>query len=279
MSNSVYPILQGESYPILIEPNFSTIIQESASGNEFRLASFTFPRKRFTLTYNYLSDSNGQSSAQYDAATLQGFYTARYGKWDSFLYNCQTDNVAQSSIIGTGDGTTTAFQLYRSYGAGSEPVFDVNTTGINSMTFTGGSGYKTAPQVVIAAPTGANPIQATAIAAISGGGAVNAIFIRNSGNGYSSAPAISFVGGGGSGATATAIMAPVLYLNGVSTAAFTRNATGMITFTSAPGSTVQITTDVAYYWRCRFDEDSLELSNNYNGFFSCKKAVLYQTRS
>jgi hypothetical protein len=276
MSNTLFPKLIGESYPILKEPVFSTLTQESVNGNEIRLAQFTFPRKRWTIPYNYLSDSNGQSAAQFDIQTLMGFQVAHYGKWDSFLYDDPTDDVVQSSIIGTGDGVTTKFQFQRGYGSGYEPVFDLSTQGVNSITISGGSGYKVPPQVVF---SGGNGTGATGIASISGGGAVNAVFLRSAGTGYTSPPSIQFVGGGGSGASATAKMTPSVYLNGSLTTNYSTSGTGLITFNSPPGSGVQITADFAYFWRVRFDEDSVEFSNDYNGFWSCKKCILYQTRS
>ena len=63
----------------------------------------------------------------------------------------------------------------------------------------GGSGYTKAPIVNFGGPgTGA-----AGFATITGG-VVTAVTITNSGNGYTSAPTVTFVGGGGSGATATA---------------------------------------------------------------------------
>jgi hypothetical protein len=276
MSNAIFPKLVGESYPILKEPVFSTLTQESVNGNEIRLAQFTFPRKRWTIPYNYLSDSNGQTAAQFDIATLMGFQTARFGKWDSFLYDDPTDDVVQSSIIGTGNGVLTQYQFTRGYGSGSEPVFDLSTQGINSISIgSGGSGYNVPPQVSF---SGGNGTGATGIASISGGGAVNAIFLRSAGTGYTSAPSVVFSGGGGSGASATAKLSPSVYLGGSLTTNYSVSSTGLITFNSPPGSGVQITADFAYFWRVRFDEDSVEFSNDYNGFWSCKKVVLYQTR-
>jgi len=74
----------------------------------------------------------------------------------------------------------------------------------------GGSGYTSAPQVVITPPTGLAPgtvmgagqRQAAAHATISAG-AVNAIVIDDPGAGYTAAPTVTLVGGGGSGATCT----------------------------------------------------------------------------
>jgi phage tail sheath protein FI len=81
--------------------------------------------------------------------------------------------------------------------------FDTNS--VASVTVTaGGSSYTSAPTVEFTAP-GAG-VTATGTATISSG-AVTAITITNPGNGYVAAPTISFTGGGGSGATATAVLA------------------------------------------------------------------------
>jgi hypothetical protein len=91
-----------------------------------------------------------------------------------------------------------------------------NSSGsIRSTTVTaGGSGYTTAPTVTITAPdfpSGALPFpngaQATATATISAN-AVNAVNITYGGAGYWQ-PVISFSGGGGTGAAATALLSPI----------------------------------------------------------------------
>jgi len=80
-----------------------------------------------------------------------------------------------------------------------------DTNSVASATISaGGSNYTSAPTVAFAAP--GSGITATGTATVSGG-AVTAITITNPGNGYTSAPAITFSGGGGSGATATAVLA------------------------------------------------------------------------
>lgn len=66
----------------------------------------------------------------------------------------------------------------------------------------GGSGYSTAPTVIL---TGGGGTGATATATLTSG-AVSLITITNPGTGYTSAPTVSFSGGGGTGATATATL-------------------------------------------------------------------------
>jgi len=67
----------------------------------------------------------------------------------------------------------------------------------------GGSGYTSAPAVIISAPNNANGVQATATCTITAN-AVSSITITEAGTGYTSAPTITFNGGGGSGANAVA---------------------------------------------------------------------------
>jgi hypothetical protein len=65
-----------------------------------------------------------------------------------------------------------------------------------------GTGYSSAPTVVITPAAGNTPtVTATATATISGG-VVTSISITNNGNGYTSAPTITFTGGSGTGAAA-----------------------------------------------------------------------------
>ena len=68
----------------------------------------------------------------------------------------------------------------------------------------GGTGYTSAPTVVITPAAGNTPSSnATATATVSGG-AVTSISVTGNGSGYTSVPTITFTGGGGSGAQASA---------------------------------------------------------------------------
>lgn len=66
-----------------------------------------------------------------------------------------------------------------------------------------GSGYTSAPAVVISAPNQTNGIQATAIATVTAN-AVSSVTLLEAGSGYTSSPTITFNGGGGTGANAVA---------------------------------------------------------------------------
>lgn len=78
---------------------------------------------------------------------------------------------------------------------------EVRGAGVAKITVdAGGSGYTSAPAVVI---EGGNGSGASATAVLTGG-AVSAINMTSNGSGYTFPPTVSLVGGGGTGATATA---------------------------------------------------------------------------
>lgn len=201
MSNAIYPSLPGETYPIVRTPTFSTIIQQSANGMETRAVLFVNPLSKWEIPYSFVS-SNDAAKTYF---MLYGFFGLRFGKWDSFLFNDSEDNNSVTSNggtpsqFGTGDGTTTQFQIGRVMGGLLEPIHAVHT--INSIN-----------------------------------------------------------------------------INGTPTGSYTISSSGLITFSGAPGGGAVLTADFTYYWRCRFDEDSIDFENFVQHYFEVKKVVIYQTR-
>jgi len=139
MSNAIYPVLPGLMFPTQKQPEFSTAIKKSVSGKEYRAAFMQYPLWTFDLTYEFLR--NGLAGN--DLNTLLGFFLARQGSFDNFLFNEPSDYLATDVTFGTGDGTTTQFQLVRGLGAFVEPVQNVNIlTNIKSNgAIVSGSGY------------------------------------------------------------------------------------------------------------------------------------------
>jgi hypothetical protein len=76
----------------------------------------------------------------------------------------------------------------------------VPAAGMTALLISGGSGYISAPTVMI---TGGGGAGATATATINASGAVNAVIMGAFGTGYTSNPSVSFSGGGGMGASAS----------------------------------------------------------------------------
>ena len=126
-----------------------------------------------------------------------------------------------------------------SVGAGDTATAIATVVGgaISAITVTdGGNGYSSAnlPMVTISAPTGANPIQATAVAVVNSDGVVTGITIMNAGSGYdsSSPPRVRIASGQTLTITATSnnlslIPNPVFSFTGQG------NNSGVLTYTPA----------------------------------------------
>lgn len=124
---------------------------------------------------------------------------ARYGKpadanAQSFFTAANFLSYTNNLLVVRGDATGALNAVALVAGTGTVTGATVDTAG---------SGYVTAPTVVIGAPDVEGGTQAVATATVTSG-AVTSITITTAGSGYSSAPSISFTGGGGTGATATA---------------------------------------------------------------------------
>ena len=132
------------------------------------------------------------------------------------------------------DGGTTFFDRdIRTRGVTAETTFDLEfgftvnafssvsqqlSYQLNTITVTnGGSGYTSAPMIIIAAPPGvADAVRATAGTVTIVGGSITAINIGNSGRGYSVPPSVTILGGGGTGATAITSLRELPFTNPVS---------------------------------------------------------------
>lgn len=126
MSNLVFPgtlaNMPGLGWSVGKVPAFATKKQTSVANIEL-VASFTpYPVWTWTLKYNVLRQ--GAPYAEFE--TLAGFFLARQGGFDSFLYDDPTDDSVTDQSFGVGDGVTTKFQLVRTLGGFSEPIYNVN---------------------------------------------------------------------------------------------------------------------------------------------------------
>jgi uncharacterized protein (TIGR02217 family) len=122
MSQAVFPTLAGLTWNVIKAPLWSTKVQRSAGGKELRAAFWSAPIYTWTLTYEMLR----QAAAFTEFQTLIGFFNARQGMFDSFLFTDPVDNAVVTQNFGTGDGVKTQFQLVRTYGGNNENVFDTN---------------------------------------------------------------------------------------------------------------------------------------------------------
>jgi len=112
MSNAIFPDLPGLKFDRVKKPTWSTLIKTAVSGKESRAALWTYPRYQYDLSYDVLR----LSSAYQELATLMGFYLARQGAFDSFLYLDPSDSQCVGQEIGIGDGVASSFRLIRGLG-------------------------------------------------------------------------------------------------------------------------------------------------------------------
>lgn len=122
MSNAVFPTFAGLKWGSTRTPIHKTAVKETPSGREYRFSFMSSPRYLYKLSYEVLRETTGYSELQ----QLLGFFNARKGSFDSFLFTDPDDNAVTAQVFGVGDGATTAFQLVRTLGGAVEPVYDVN---------------------------------------------------------------------------------------------------------------------------------------------------------
>jgi uncharacterized protein (TIGR02217 family) len=91
-------------------PEYSTDIVITHSGYEQRNANWSQARARYNVAHGV------KTQTQLD--TLIAFFRARKGRADGFRFKDWTDYQVASQAIGNGDGTTTVFQLVKTYADG-----------------------------------------------------------------------------------------------------------------------------------------------------------------
>jgi FtsP/CotA-like multicopper oxidase with cupredoxin domain len=140
--------------------------------------------------------------------------------------------VAQIITTGPGTGYTTAPTVtFIGGGCTTMPTATANLNGVGGVTITtSGSGYITAPAVIIGPPNVAGGIQATAIAQISGG-VVSAINMLNLGSGYTTTPTVTIGAPTGPPPLVTALATATVAVNTVGQITLNTPGTGC---TSAP---------------------------------------------
>ena len=129
MSQGIFPALPGLSWPVTKTPMFSTKIQRAVSGREYRAAFYQYPLYTFSISYEVLRDR----AAFLEQQELLGFFLARQGSFDDFLYTDPNDNAVTAQNFGTGTGSATVFPLVRTFGAGGFTENDL-VQNVNAIT-------------------------------------------------------------------------------------------------------------------------------------------------
>jgi uncharacterized protein (TIGR02217 family) len=160
MSNSVFPVLPGLEWNFKRVPMHKTTIKETVSGREYRSKRMTSPRYKYKGSYEFLRDSAGFDELR----PLLGFFNARGGSFDDWLFDDLDDNTVTAQTFGVGDGVTPTFQLVRTLGGNVEPVYAVNSVPLiykSAVLQTVGTHYtinSTGGVTFVAAPAAAAPL-------------------------------------------------------------------------------------------------------------------------
>jgi uncharacterized protein (TIGR02217 family) len=121
MSDAIYPTLPGLTWPTRRAPLWKTTVKTSTSGRSWRRAHMRYPRYRISLQYNFLRSAAAAGEFQ----ALFGFFNARNGGADNFLFLCPDDQAVTAQAFGVGNGAATQWQLVRALGGFVEPVYDL----------------------------------------------------------------------------------------------------------------------------------------------------------
>lgn len=118
MGNAVFPTFPGLKWGRKKTAVWSTGTQKSASGREFRTAYYTYPQWRFSLSFEVLRTKASVNELE----KLAGFFNARKGSFESFLYEDPADNAVTDQPVGNTVQGVARYQLVRSMGGFIEPV-------------------------------------------------------------------------------------------------------------------------------------------------------------
>jgi hypothetical protein len=153
MSNLVFPsTLNGYVWDSKKKPVFNNITHKPATGRDIRIALYDQPVYEFLLSNEWLTKANKD--------TLMGFFLARRGSFDSFLYGDE-DCVISNQWFATGNGVATTFHLLKATAWAVEivnNVVGVPLIYLDNVLLTSGTHYTisaTGLVTFMTAPTGA----------------------------------------------------------------------------------------------------------------------------
>jgi hypothetical protein len=137
------PLPQG--YPIRVSPVLDTVVGTTKSLREMRVALQTYPIWDIEILFEELRDQTQNQTLYSPFVGYQQYqelvqlWLMTYGQTNVFAFACPWDYSRSNQEIGTGDGTTVAFTVYRTWGTGAQatlaPVGAVNQ--ISAVYFNG----------------------------------------------------------------------------------------------------------------------------------------------
>ena len=127
MSTPWFVDLPGVTFPVKRTQRWQGLLKQVPASQVYiaRMQQQSAPQWEWDIPVAYLRSWRGYAEWQ----QLMGFFGAQFGGLFSFYYRDSQDNSTTAEPIGTGDGTTTAFQLQRNLGGMVEPIYVVDTRG------------------------------------------------------------------------------------------------------------------------------------------------------
>lgn len=124
MSNVLFTPPPFLAWSVFKIPQLNTIVQTATSGKTTRAQLWSNPVWTFKLTWDAIKDLNATPA---DIDLLMDFFLSRAGSFDTFLFTDPSDFTVTTQNFGTGDGSTTSFQLTRNLATGfAESIQNVN---------------------------------------------------------------------------------------------------------------------------------------------------------
>jgi hypothetical protein len=124
MAYLAYPRnLPGLTYSKVRRPKHNVSVQTHQSGGEVRMSYWNEPLWEWDLTYEVLRDGFRNGHAYDELKQIEGCFLACTGSLAGMSFYDDDDHSAVQSGIGTTDGTTTNFTLYRTRGTQKEGYF------------------------------------------------------------------------------------------------------------------------------------------------------------
>jgi uncharacterized protein (TIGR02217 family) len=128
MSDYLLPSLPGLAWNTVRRPKFSTPIAPHVSGREVRISNYAYPIWEWEMSYEFL-----RAGAEQELQTLIGFFLARRGQFDTFLFLDpeEQDNALTAVTVGTGDAAQTKWTLFKTWAGFAEPCGYVDPASVH----------------------------------------------------------------------------------------------------------------------------------------------------
>ena len=121
MAVPTFPTLPGIEFPVKRTVRWSSLRHAAISGRETYQPLWQYPVRDYEVSFALLRADQAHQEFQ----LLLGFWNAVMATPGGvFKWNDPADNAVANQPTGTGDGSTTSFQLVRTLGGFAEPVLD-----------------------------------------------------------------------------------------------------------------------------------------------------------